>query len=57
MITYNYKCQSCDKQYDVKQRITEDPLTKCEYCGAKRLIRNIGVNEFYFCKVRRHRYM
>ncbi len=57
MITYNYKCQSCDKQYDEVQRITEDPLVKCKYCGAKRLIRNIGANEFYFCKVRRHRYM
>ena len=46
MPTYVYECSSCSKEFEVQQRITEDPLTDCN-CGAsgtvKRLIQPIAV--------------
>ncbi|MCH7495615.1 MAG: zinc ribbon domain-containing protein, partial [Candidatus Marinimicrobia bacterium] len=41
MPTYDYKCDSCGKEFEHFQHITEDPLKKCPRCGkntAKRLI-------------------
>ena len=34
MPTYVYECSTCEKVFEVEQRIVEDPLTDCE-CGAK----------------------
>jgi len=31
--TYEYKCDACDRVFEVRQRITEDPLTTCDVCG------------------------
>lgn len=38
--TYEYQCTACDRQFEVRQRITEAPLTVCEACGGavKRLL-------------------
>jgi putative FmdB family regulatory protein len=33
MPTYEYRCDSCRKNFEVFQKITEDPLKKCEDCG------------------------
>ena len=52
MPTYEYRgeCQDCINNnhiFEVKQSITEDPLTKCPECGepAKRIIsRNVGIS-------------
>ena len=41
MPTYEYECTSCHHTFEVLQRITEDPLTKCPECG-KRVKRLIG---------------
>ena len=40
MPTYEYKCSRCGHQFEVFQRISEDPIEKCEKCGGrvKRLI-------------------
>ena len=35
MPIYEYKCADCKKEFEVMQRITADPLTKCEGCGGK----------------------
>ncbi|GBE06643.1 MAG TPA: zinc ribbon domain-containing protein [Nitrospirae bacterium] len=35
MPIYEYKCTKCNEQFEVKQRITEDPLTECGSCGGK----------------------
>tara|TARA_B100001057_G_scaffold484095_1_gene561668 strand:+ start:2300 stop:2515 length:216 start_codon:yes stop_codon:yes gene_type:complete len=29
MPIYEYKCEKCDHQFEVMQRITDDPLTEC----------------------------
>lgn len=46
MPTYVYECSQCNDQYEVEQRITEDPLETCR-CGSKgtvkRLIQPVGV--------------
>jgi putative FmdB family regulatory protein len=38
--TYEYHCDGCGRDFEVKQRISEDPLTVCEQCGGavRRLI-------------------
>ncbi len=42
MPTYEYHCQSCGHRFDVLQKITEEPLTRCPKCHRARLKRLIG---------------
>ena len=35
MPTYEYKCKSCGKIFDVFQKITDDPIKTCPYCGGE----------------------
>ncbi len=46
MPTYVYECRTCDKTFEVQQRMSEDALTDCD-CGAegslRRLIQPVGV--------------
>jgi len=38
--TYEYGCSKCGREFEVRQRISEAPLTVCEACGGalKRLL-------------------
>jgi putative FmdB family regulatory protein len=38
--TYEYQCSGCHRTFEVRQRITAEPLTQCEVCGGtlKRLL-------------------
>lgn len=40
MPTYEYQCTSCGREFEVRQRISEPALTRCEQCGGvvKRLL-------------------
>jgi len=42
MPIYEYRCVDCNEQFEVMQKITDDPLSICEFCGGnlKRLITN-----------------
>ncbi len=40
MPTYVYNCSSCDKTFEVDQRITENALTDC-HCGSKGTLKRI----------------
>src|SRR5262245_3030685 len=31
--TYDYRCDRCERTFEVRQRISEAPLTTCERCG------------------------
>ena len=46
MPTYVYECQTCEKTFEVEQRITEDRLNTCQ-CGkaqpVKRLIQPTAI--------------
>ena len=33
MPTYEYECDACHRVFEVRQRITEAPLTACDACG------------------------
>jgi putative FmdB family regulatory protein len=33
--TYEYECQSCHRVFEVRQRISEAPLTVCDGCGGE----------------------
>ncbi len=35
MPIYEYKCTKCSEQFEVTQKITDDPLTDCSSCGGK----------------------
>ena len=45
MPTYEYQCDSCSYQFEVKQSIKDAPLTTCERCGKslRRLISSPGI--------------
>lgn len=40
MPTYEYQCDQCHRTFEVRQRITDEPLTRCDACGGtvKRLL-------------------
>jgi len=33
--TYEYQCEKCQRVFEVRQRITEAPLTACDVCGGR----------------------
>ena len=41
MPTYTYRCNNCDNQFDVRQRMTDDPLTDCQNCETKNSLRKV----------------
>ena len=45
MPIYEYQCESCSYQFEVKQSIKDAPLTTCERCGKslRRLISSPGI--------------
>ncbi len=45
MPTYVYRCEKCGKEHEVRQRITDEPLSTCPECSGplKRVIFGGGV--------------
>ena len=46
MPTYQYRCQKCNHNFEIEQRISEDPLQQCPDCrnnSLKRVIGNVGL--------------
>jgi len=35
MPTYEYRCSGCGNQFEISQRIDEEPMTVCERCGGR----------------------
>lgn len=33
MPIYEYKCMKCNEQFEVMQKMSDDPLTECASCG------------------------
>jgi putative FmdB family regulatory protein len=42
MPVYEYKCTKCNEEFEVMQKITDDPLVRCDSCGGelKKMITN-----------------
>ena len=41
MPTYTYRCNNCDYQFDIKQRMSEDSLTDCPECETNQSLRKV----------------
>ena len=35
MPTYEYRCSECGHQFEISQRMSDEPLTECEVCGGQ----------------------
>lgn len=46
MPTYTYLCESCRKEYEIEQRISDPPIEKCPKCGKKKAHRVITNGNF-----------
>lgn len=42
MPKYDYHCSACDATFEVEQRMSDDPLKKCQKCGSEKVERLIG---------------
>ncbi len=45
MPLYTYRCNENDHEFQVRQRMTDEPLTECPICGgrARRVVSSVGV--------------
>lgn len=45
MPTYGYKCRECETEFDVFQKISDDPVKKCPKCDGpvKRVFHPVGI--------------
>lgn len=45
MPTYGYRCQKCADEFDVFQKMNDDPVTECPKCGGavKRMFHPVGI--------------
>jgi putative FmdB family regulatory protein len=46
MPTYDYGCEACGAQWELEQRISEDPIKKCPKCGKRKARRLISGGNF-----------
>jgi putative FmdB family regulatory protein len=46
MPTYGYRCSNCGHQFEIVQRITEEPLTTCPKCQGKlsKMLYPVGIS-------------
>ena len=45
MPTYKYRCNECDHEFEVRQRMSDDPITECPVCGGgvRRVVGSVGI--------------
>ncbi len=46
MPTYEYLCQKCEREFEVEQRITDDPIKTCPSCRSRKVKRLISRTSF-----------
>ena len=46
MPIYEYRCDKCDREFEVEQRITDPPLGSCPKCRSRKLRRLISQTSF-----------
>jgi len=46
MPIYEYQCQSCGKELEVLQKISDDPLQNCPHCGEPALRKKVTAAAF-----------
>ncbi len=43
MPTYDYRCEACDHAFEKYQPITSKAIRKCPSCGARKVVRLLGM--------------
>jgi len=46
MPIYEYYCKSCGHEFEIIQKITDEPITECEKCGEQQAKRMISQTSF-----------
>ncbi|MBW2493558.1 MAG: zinc ribbon domain-containing protein [Deltaproteobacteria bacterium] len=46
MPIYEYACEKCESEFEVEQRITDDPIKSCPGCKSKKIKRLISRTSF-----------
>jgi putative FmdB family regulatory protein len=46
MPIYEYACEKCEREFEVEQRITDDPVKSCPHCKSKKIKRLISRTSF-----------
>ena len=46
MPIYEYACEKCESQFEVEQRITDDPIKSCPRCKSRKIKRLISRTSF-----------
>jgi putative FmdB family regulatory protein len=46
MPIYEYQCQSCDKQTEALQKMSDEPLLDCPHCGESALKKKVSAAAF-----------
>lgn len=41
MPTYTYRCNNCDYEFEIRQRMADDPLTDCPECETNNALRKV----------------
>ena len=41
MPTYTYRCNKCNHQFDIRQRMSDEPLTTCSVCHTEQSLRKV----------------
>jgi putative FmdB family regulatory protein len=46
MPIYDYACEKCEREFEVEQRITDEPLKTCPKCKSRKVKRLISQTSF-----------
>ena len=46
MPVYEYQCNSCGKQFEIMQKITDKPVKTCIHCSSKKVEKIISQSSF-----------
>lgn len=41
MPIYDYKCTNCDKQFELMQSFSDEPIKDCPYCHGKNTVHKV----------------
>lgn len=46
MPIYQYQCTSCKYEFDIIQKMSDEPLQKCPSCKKKKLVKKVSSGGF-----------
>jgi len=46
MPVYEYRCNACQREFEIQQKMSDDDLVKCEVCGEDKLEKLISWSAF-----------